>query len=134
MLIGSFPSFLNRLKRLPASTLVNVYRQYDLPLRGTVSERLIQSALDTLPSNASYLIVYLQPRDNWRLAAEYEKSGGWLNSFQNDEGRASLEGNLRDTLGEEVAVGLEPEWREQSDNIVCAVVPNAEGLVQVGVY
>lgn len=134
MLFRSFSSFQERLQSLPVSTLVNVYRQYDLPLRGAVSESLIQSALNLVPSNAPYLVIYLQPRDDWRCAAEYDKDGGWLSSFRSDEGRDALERDLRDTLGEQVAIGPEPEWREQSGNVLWAVVPHADGSVQVGIY
>lgn len=132
-LFDSLPSFQERLAALPPRTLVEVYRRYDLPLRGVVDEAMIRAALTTL-GDTEYLIVYLQPRDDWRRAEEYDQGAGWLSSFQNDEGRGSLEEDLWNTLGEQAAVGAYPDRREASGNLLWAVVPNADGSVQVGVY
>jgi len=133
LLFDSFLSFQERLGTLPPPTLVEVYRHYDLPLRGVINEEMIRAAL-TLLGETEYLIVYLQPRNDWRYAAEYDRGAGWLPSFQNDERQENLEEDLRDTLGEQAAVGPYPEWREASGNVLGAIVPNADGSVQVGVY
>lgn len=133
VLIHSFLSFREQIATLPPPTLVEVYRRYDLPLRGVIDEALIQAAL-TLLGETEYLIVYLQPRNDWRRADRYDQEGGWLPSFQNDEGRENLEEDLRDTQGEQAAVGAYPERHEASGNLIWAVVPNADGSVQVGVY
>ena len=134
VLLPSLSDFQKQLALLPARTLVNVYRHFDLPLRGIVDEGLIQAVLNLLPADAEYLIVHLRPRNDWRLASEYDKTDGWLNSFQNDEGHAELEQGLRDILGEQVAIGLYPDWGKQYSNILWAVSPNADGSVQVGIY
>lgn len=134
IIFDSFLSFQERLAALLPRTLVEVYRRYDLPLRGVIDEALIYAALSLLPGETEYLIVYLQPRDDWRQAEEYDQGKGWLNSFQNDEGQETLEEELRDTLGEQAAVGPYPERREASGNVLWAIVPNADGSVQVGAY
>gem|GEM_PF-3015783 len=41
---------------------------------------------------------------------------------------------MRDTIGEQAAVGAYPDWRAASGNLLWAVVPNADGSLQVGVY
>ena len=133
-LFDSFPSFQERLAALPPRVLVEVYRRHDLPLRGVIDEALIQAALTLLPGETQYLIVYLHPRNDWRRAEEYDRGAGWLPSFQNDEGQEQLEEDLRDTLGEQAAIGAYPEWCEGSGNLIWAVVPSADGTVQVGAY
>ena len=132
-LFHSFLSFQEHLATLSPPTLVELYRNYDLPLRGVIDGALIQAA-SALLGEAEYLIVYLQPRNDWRRADRYDQEGGWLGSFHNDEGQEKLEEKLRDTLGEQAAVGAYPDWREASGNLLWAVVPNADGSLQVGVY
>ena len=134
MLFASFPAFQQQLQSMPARTLVEVYRHYDLPLRGAVDEQMIQAALALLSGETEYLVVYRQPRNDWRRAEEYDQGLGWLSSFHNEEGQDHLEEKLRETLGEQAAVGPYPEWREEAGNVLWAIVSNADGLVQVGVY
>jgi len=57
-----------------------------------------------------------------------------LSSFRHGEGAKELKEDLRDTLGEQAAVGPYPDWGENYDNVLWAIVPNADGSVQVGVY
>ena len=132
-LFHSFLSFQEHIATLPPPTRVEVYRRYDLPLRGVIDEAMTQAAL-TLLGDTEYLIVYLHPRDDSRRAEEYDQEVGWLSSFQNNEGAEELEEDLRDTVGEQAAVGPYPEWGESYDNVLWAVVPNADGLIQVGIY
>ena len=133
LLCHSFPSFQERIAPLPPRTMVNVYRRYDLPLRGVIDGAMIQAAL-TMLGDTEYLIVYLHPRDDWRRAGEYDQGAGWLGSFQNNEGAEELEEDLRDTLGELAAIGPYPDWGEGYDNVLWAVVPSADGSIQVGIY
>lgn len=133
MLFHSFLSFQEHLATLPPPTLVEVYRHYDLPLRGLINDALIQAA-SALLGEAEYLIVYLQPRDDWRQAEHYDRGAGWRGSFQNDEGQGKLGEDLRDTLGEQAAIGVYPKWGEESGNLLWAIVPDADGVVRVGVY
>ncbi len=134
MVLHSFPSFQEQIVALPPRTLVEVYRRYDLPLRGAIDETMIQAALTLLPGETEYLVVYLRPRNDSQRAAEYDQGKGWLGSFQNDEGQENLAEDLRDTLGEQAAIGPYSEWHEASGNVLRAVVPNADGSVQVGTY
>ena len=47
-----------------------------------------------------------------------------------------LEDELRDEFcyGKSVAVGKEPEWLEERDDLVSAVVPFENGTVKTGIY
>lgn len=42
--------------------------------------------------------------------------------------------HLADEAGEAVAVGLYPDWSDDSDDVISAIVPNADGTVTVGIY
>ncbi len=133
LLCHSLLSFQERIATLPPRTMVNVYRRYDLPLRAVIDEAMIQASL-TMLGGTEYLIVYLHPRDDWRRAEEYDQGDGWLSCFQHNEGAEELEEDLRDTLGEQAAVGPYPEWGEGYDNVLWAIVQNTDGSVQVGIY
>lgn len=133
-LFESFQELQNSLKDLRTLTLYTVFLKYDLPVRGIVDGQLIQSARARFTGDANYLIVYRHPRDDWRCAAQYGEGRGWLNSHQIGEGAADLEACLRDTLGEEVAIGLEPECRRDSNDVLYAIAPTADGSVKFGVY
>ncbi len=120
-LIHSLDELRELLSTLPARSLVNVYRQYDLPLRGAVDEELIQAALRLLPSDTAYLIVYQNPR-------------GYSPSYASDVGHAELETELRRGIGQQIAIGPDPPWGEHYSNILCAVIPDAGSSVQMGIY
>ena len=123
LLFGSFAAFQERLTALSAPTLIDVYRHYSLPLRGVITEQFIQTALAELSSAAQYLIVYRPAPHPQRLF-----------SFQDGEGAAELEENLRETLGQQAAVGASPDCSEASGDCLRAIVPDADGSISVGVY
>ena len=133
LMCHSFPSFQERIATLPSRTRVDIYRRYDLPLHGVIDEAMTRAAL-TLLGDTEYPIVYLHPRNDWRRAEEYAQGAGWLRSFQNNEGAEELEEDLRGTVGEQAAAGPYPEWGKGHDNVLWAVVPNADGSIQVGIY
>ncbi len=120
-LIQSSLALQERLGTLPARTLVNIYRRYDLSLRGSVDEALIQAAVKLLPTDAPYLIVYCQP-------------AVYFSSYDCDISHAEMEEDLRDALGQQVACGPEPAWGESGSNMLSAVVPDADGSMQIGIY
>ena len=134
LLFHSFAAFRERLASLSPPTMVKVCRRYSLPLRGLITEEFIQAAQAELTGAAEYLIVYLQPRNDWRRIKEYDQEGGWLPTFQDGRRAVEMEVDLRDTLGEWAAVGAYPEYSEASGNRLWAVVPEADGSLSVGTY
>ncbi len=122
LLFHSFAAFRERLASLSSPTLVDVYRHYSLPLRGLITEKFIQSAQAELAGAAEYLIVY-------REAPQQR-----LSTFWDGEGTAEMEKDLRETLGEQAAVGAYPEYSEESGNRLWAIVPQADGSLSVGTY
>jgi hypothetical protein len=121
----SFASLSERLCQLPPSTSITAYGKPQLPLRGVVDDRFINNCLAEIPDGKEYLIVETVPR-----------TAGGVSWIHHDTGetRDELRASLEDSRGNPVAVGLFPPWPDESPDVVMAIVPDENGVVQPGIY
>ena len=99
-LCRSLGAFRSLCEQVPAGTDIVVFRQPQLPLRGSVTEDFIRSALDTVPDGTEYMIVVLEPTSETGIA-RWESSG---------ESHVELRADLDDWPGKLVAVGRCPRF------------------------
>jgi len=122
---SSFEALSNRIRQLPPSTSIIVFRQAQLPLRGVVDDDFIASCLSRVPDGSEFLALETAHR------AYGEKS--WLH-WVAGETHAELREALEDSRGIPVAVGLYPPWLGDTDDVVSAIVPDENGIVRISVY
>lgn len=122
-LLRSFADFQAELAPLPPQTSIVVFRLPQLPLRGVVNADFVEAACARIPDGAEYLLL---------LAAREP----YLNKSRHFAGEThqELREHLADEMGETVAVGLYPDWLDESDDVISAIVPSADGTVGGGVY
>lgn len=106
-------------------TCVIVFREKQLPLRGKVDARFIEIALETIQDEEEYLLAGLE-RVNYGAMSWHRFSSG--------VGSEELKESLSECEGETVALGVYPPWLEDNDEVVSAVVPEADGTVITGIY
>src|SRR5687768_11921854 len=80
-------AFSDRLRQLPGSTCVTVFREPQLPLRGRVDEEFLRAALAHIPDGVEYLIAGLEEVSDGKYS--------WLH-FLSGENHAELSEHLRD--------------------------------------
>jgi hypothetical protein len=123
---SSFETLSNRIRQLPPSTSITVFRQPQLPLRGLVDEYFIASCLSVIPDGSEFLVLEMTHR------AYGEKS--WCH-WEAGESHAELRETLEHSRGTPVAVGpYPPFWLEDSDDIVSAIVSDVNGIVGIGIH
>ena len=121
----TFDAFKERLGGLPERTCITVFAEPQLPIRGVVDDELIERVLSSLTDGSEYLIVET-------IRRVYGKQS-WFHHAGGDSHEA-LRQDLEQSRGVPIAVGLYPPWLIDSDTVVSAVVPDAEGNVICGVY
>ena len=118
-------SFRHRLRDLPPSTSVILFRDRQLALRGVVDDAFVAKAKQSVAGR------------HWTIARTSPITMGSQSWFHNTDGDAleELEEELRDTYcwGQPVAVGEEPSWHDPRRTIE-ALVPGPDGTVKRGVY
>lgn len=119
----SFEALSDRLRRLPSQTCIIAFRQPQLPLRGVVDDRFIAQCLERLPDGSEFLVLETVRREESNYF--YWRAG---------ESHAELREVLEELRGSPVAAGLYPPWLEDTDDVISAVVPDADRSVTVGVY
>lgn len=119
----SCSSFRDAVAAMRPETCVTVFREKQLPLRGRVTPEVIEEARRLLGEADEYLIAGLDP----------VPKGGRFRCCEG-EGWTELVEDLSGCLGERVAVGPYPPWLVDSDGVISAVVPRADGSVVTGVY
>ncbi len=120
LLVDSFDEFREKLGRLSPKTGVTVFRQPQLPLRGVVDSALINTAVEEIPDGTQYLVLLI-----------YDWKHGWSHWFAGDTSR-DLTDDLEGWLGQRVAAGPYPKWREGDEDSISAIVPGLGGVVRVG--
>lgn len=92
--------FVKLVETLPMGTDTIVFEKRQLPFRGVCSEPFIKEALSQIPQGVEYLVVHLHPKEprHWHVSG-----------FMGDN-HACLVEDLREFIGEEVAVGLCPNF------------------------
>jgi hypothetical protein len=120
-------TFRARLVELRPSDFVIVLRGKHLPLRGRVDDDFISRVRTAVADGDDWLIVCLDKITMGKAS--------WYHDYAGNT-QAELEEELRDDycFGKRVAVGLEPPYGMDSDSVVSAFVPNADGSVTVGAY
>jgi len=121
----SFEAFQDRVANLPSRTCVTVFRNKQLPWRGTVNAEFISGAAATVPNGTEWLVVCLQ--------ATTAGSRSWFHNSAG-ESHTELQEELRSHLGASVAVGAYPPWLMDNEVVITAVVPEEDGSVVTGVY
>lgn len=121
----SLQQLSERLRELPHRACVTAFRQPQLPIRGVVDDEFISKCLASLPDGSEYLVVHTE---KWTHG-----SRSW---FHHDAGasHAELRDDLEESRGASVAAGPHPEWLEDNENVISAVVPDEDGVVRCGVY
>lgn len=127
-LFTSIDALTTRIGELPPLACVTVFRQPQLPLRGIVDGEFITACLDEIPDGAEFLVVETVPRSYGRES--------WMNWFHHGAGdsHAQLREVLGGSQGIPVAAGLYPPWLVDTDDVVSAVVPDANGETKTGTY
>jgi len=121
----NFEDLTDRLAKLPPLTSVIAFRQPQLPLRGVVDDEYIAKCLKIIPDGAEYLVVDAMPRVAGKRS--------WFH-FGDGDSHRDLREELENLRNDAVAAGLYPPWREDTAEVISAVVPDADGVVRSGVY
>lgn len=122
LLIHDFAQFEERIGKLPPGTSIIVFRQPRLPFRGVVDSIFIDTLARKIHDGTEYLALYL---DKW----EY----GWPHWFAGETTKELIT-QLKGWQGKRVAIGPYPPWLEDNEDVISAIVPDADGLTQAGIY
>lgn len=122
---SNFQTLISRIGGLPPQTCLTVFKEPQLPLRGTVDESFTASCLELIPDHTEFLLVEMTPRTYGSQSWFHCSSG---------ESHEELRKELLESQGSFVAVGLYPPWLNDTDAVTSAVVPDAQGNVITGVY
>ena len=109
------------LDQQPPATSVIAFRGPQVPLRGTADAALADAARALIPDGTEYLIVRLAP-------PRYE------GTRRVGDAHRELTADLEELRGEQVALGPHPEWLHDTDDLVEAIVPDADNQVRRGIY
>ncbi|MBK3660502.1 hypothetical protein JJE66_04455 [Bradyrhizobium diazoefficiens] len=116
---SSYESLARLLNQLPPITSIIAFREPQLPLRGLADAHFIATCLSSLSDNSEFLVVETQGRDRYWAAGETH---------------TELRDELQELMGRPVAVGPYPPWLVDNDEVISAVVPDDDGVVERGVY
>jgi len=125
LLFGSFEGFNDQLRMFSPQTRVTLFREAQLPVRGTVNKAFISDVLKILPDGSEYLCLSLEPQQ--------EKWSGW-SDFSEGANHEELREDLSERWGKRVAVGLGTPWPLTCENAIVAYIPGADGVVKPGAY
>ena len=92
--------FVKLVETLPIGTDTIVFENRQLPFRGLCSEPFIEDVLSRIPEGVEYLVAHLHPKEPRNMHV----------SGSMGDTHACLSEDLRDFMGEEVAVGLCPNF------------------------
>ena len=124
----SLSGFTDRIMELSPSTSIIVCKGNHLPLRGNVDNDFISVAVSRIPDNTEWLIV----RETIYVCG----AARWFPDSVGDT-HGELTTELRDEtyFGHPVRVGAAPPWWEgDSETIISAYVPNADGSITPAAY
>jgi hypothetical protein len=122
---SSFPELSSHLQQLNPQTRVTAFRRPQLPLRGRVDDAFIKMCITHIPNAAEFLVVETVARSAGGYSWFHESAG---------ETHEELRESLEDSRGKPVAVGLYPPQPEVGAEVVCAYVPDHDGVARRGVY
>lgn len=120
---SDYDSFYHTIEKFPANADVIVFEDNQFPLRGIVDEAFIQNILSTFPDNTELSFV-----------DKITPSNGLIDLYYCDSHR-DIKESLAEFYGEPIAIGLKSQWwRNDSDIMISALVPLADGTLKRGVY
>lgn len=122
---SSFEMFSERLRKLPHLACVIVFRQPQLPIRGIIDDAFIARCLQSILDGSEYLVTETVQRVIGHVSWFHHAEG---------ESHAELREDLEDCRGALVAVGLDPPWLHDTEDVISAVVPDEHGVVRPGGY
>lgn len=122
---SSFEAFCEQLRTLPHLTMVIVFGEPQLPIRGIVDDAFIVRCLENIPDGSDFLVTETVKRVYGRASWFHHAEG---------ETHAELREALEDCRGAPVAVGLCPPWLTDSEVVISAVVPDEHGVARAGIY
>lgn len=122
---SSFQSLAERIRGLRRKTSIIAFRQPQLSLRGIVADAFIARCLSSIPDGSEYLVVETDRRVADGRSWTHDASG---------VSHAELRDDLEDCRSAPVAVGLYPNWVEDSNDVISAYVPDEDGIVRPGAY
>jgi hypothetical protein len=124
-LFRSFEALSERIGKLPPGACITAFKRHQLPLRGVVDDDFITKSLAGIPDGEEYVMVETVLTVAGKLSWFHHGSG---------VSHAELLDDLHGSRGVPVAVGLYPPLREDSDDVIDAVVPDPDGIVRAGPY
>ena len=122
---SSHEALANRVRNLPGGAWITAFRQPQLPIRGIVDAGFIEECLASIPNGAEYLMV--------ETVQTVAGKASWFH-YGSGTSHAELRDDLQESHGIHVAVGLYPPALDDSDEVIHAVVPDADGVVRPGPY
>lgn len=124
---GSYELLEQRLLDLPAQTSVIIFQEHEFDLKGRVDKDFIKRAIDKVKNQSDWMLIWLE-----------KVVYGSVSWFRNEWGQTSdeLKEELLDEeiFGKLVVVGKEPDWIDDHEGLIAAVVPHVDGSVQCGIY
>jgi hypothetical protein len=120
-ILRSMESLRDKLGGWGPQACVTLFREPQLPLRGTADDAFVAEALRLIPDGAEYLCLSLEPEEDGSSRSRAGTS------------RRELGEDLEEWRGRSVAVGLYPPWLDD-DGVVVAYTPDENGVVTPGVY
>ncbi|MCO7226965.1 hypothetical protein [Pleionea sp. CnH1-48] len=125
---SSVEQFEYRLAELPSKTSVIVFKKHGLRLRGVADKSFFEQAKSQF-ANYKYALL---------ICEQIVKIGGytWYPSMNVDT-LEELEEELFEGFyfcGRKVALGSEPNWLVNDENLIAAYIPNEDGVVETGAY
>lgn len=121
----SFEILTERLSQLAAQTSVIAFKPRQRPIRGTIDDEFIARTVNHVPDGAEYLVLELVKRVYGKASWFPHRAG---------ESHAELRAHLEDCRGLMVSAGLYPPWLYDTDEVISAIAPDANGAVRDGAY
>lgn len=116
-------SFYHIIEKFPAKADVIVFKDNQFPLRGIVDEAFIQNIFSTFPGNTELSFI-----------DKITPSNGLIDLYRCDSHK-DIKESLAEFYGEPIAIGLASQWwGNDSDIMISALVPLADGTLKRGVY
>jgi hypothetical protein len=125
----SFEELQTKIASLPSLCCIIAFRERQLPIRGVVDAQFIDACKRAILDGEEFLIL-----DQRETRQQYPHCSYAYFSHRAGESHAELQEELEDWIGRLVAVGQYPDWLYDSDIVLSAVVPDANGATSGGVY
>ncbi len=125
----SFETFDAKLSMLKPRDSVIVFRERQLPFRGTVDPDFVRNALELVPEGIEWLLLCSKIREY-----SYENCKYGYYPHKAGETHEELVESLHEFDGAQIALGNYPPWLEDNESVISAIVPEPDGSMVVGVY